>query len=162
MAKEFETYAKIETGGRKSIALVAHDNKKKELFKWVEKNLELLKPHKLCGTGTTSTIIREKFTLEIKSFLSGPVGGDQQLGAEIAEGKIDIVVFFWDPLEMQPHDPDVKALLRIAVLYDAIIAMNPSTADFVFSSPLIQQKYERKAIDTQTSLKERVKDLKDE
>lgn len=144
---------------KKNICLVAHDYKKRELFNWVEKHLDQLKRHKLYGTGTTGTLIRERFGLDVESFLSGPVGGDQQIGAAIAEGKIDILIFFWDPLEMQPHDPDVKALLRIAVLYDVIIITTPSTANFVFSSPLISRPYHRETIDTAKTLEERVAKL---
>ncbi len=144
---------------RKHICLVAHDHKKKELFDWMEGHIPLLKQHKLYGTGTTSTMIRERFNLEIESFLSGPVGGDQQIGAAIAEGKIDILIFFWDPLEMQPHDPDVRALLRIAVLYDVITITTPSTANFVFTSPFMQEKYRREMIDTSYTLEQRVQKL---
>ncbi len=152
----------VPTAAKKRIALVAHDNKKKELFDWVAQNTDKLKPHYLCGTGTTSTLIREKFGLEIKSFLSGPVGGDQQLGAAIAERRIDVLVFFWDPLEMQPHDPDVRALMRIAVLHDVIIAMNPSTANFVFNSEFMNTEYTRIAIDNASNLETRVKNLSQE
>lgn len=150
---------KIPAEAQKTIALVAHDNKKAELFAWIEKNIDKLKQHKLCGTGTTSTLIREKFGLDIKSFRSGPVGGDVEISAEIVKGNIDILIFFWDPMEMQPHDPDVKALLRIAVLHDAIIAMNTATADFIFSSKLIHAPFTRKAIDTEGNLKKRVSSM---
>lgn len=152
----------IETGARKRIAIVAHDHKKEELFDWIRDNVEMLRLHELCGTGTTSSLIRERFGLEITSFLSGPVGGDQQVGAAIAEQRIDVLVFFWDPLEAQPHDPDVKALLRIAVLYDVVVATNPASCDFVFSSPLMTEPYRRRGVNTQATLTMRVKELREQ
>lgn len=136
---------------RKSIALVAHDNRKKDLFEWVEWNVNVLIKHKLTCTGHTGNLvekaIRDKigkkslhdFTIE--KLRSGPLGGDQQLGAMITEGKIDFIIFFWDPMQPHPHDVDVKALLRIAVLYNIPIACNRSTADFMISSPLMEQDY---------------------
>lgn len=102
------------------------------------KNKDLLAKYQLCGTGTTSKLVAESTGLDVYRYLSGPLGGDQQIGAKIAEGQIDVVIFFWDPLSMQPHDPDVKALLRIAALYDVPIATNKATADFVLSSPLMR------------------------
>jgi len=138
----------------KNIALVAHDNRKKDLVEWVEWNVNNLLGHHLTCTGTTGQLVEQTIkvkllTLEndapinfvIHKLRSGPLGGDQQLGALIAEGKIDCVIFFWDPMEPQPHDVDVKALLRIAVLYNVPIACNRSTADFIISSPLMQQEY---------------------
>lgn len=116
---------------RKVIALIAHDNKKQEIVEWALKNKEILKNYDLCGTGHTAKLIAEATGLLVDALLPGPMGGDQQTGARIAEGKIDTVVFFWDPLSAQPHDPDVKALLRIAVVYDIPIATNKSTADCV-------------------------------
>lgn len=118
----------------KTIALIAHDNKKKEIVDWALKNKEALKHYDLCGTGHTAALIEEATGLPTKKFLSGPLGGDQQIGALIAEGKIDIAIFFCDPLQMQPHDPDVKALLRIAVVYDIPIATNQSTATCVLAA----------------------------
>ena len=153
---EEDDIQEIPTGAVKRIALVAHDNKKKDLLNWVKENRETLKLHNLCGTGTTSTLIREKFNLKIDSYMSGPVGGDQQIGADIAEGEIDILIFFWDPMEMQPHDPDVKALQRLAVLHDCVIATNRATANFVLSSPYLNKSYERKAIDAGGNLRRRV------
>lgn len=117
-----------------SIALIAHDNKKAEMIEWAKLNKDVLARYRLCGTGTTARLISENTGLNVKGYLSGPLGGDQQIGAKIAEGDIDLVIFFWDPLETQPHDPDVKALLRIAVVYDIPIATNKATADFVITS----------------------------
>lgn len=116
---------------RKTIALIAHDNKKHEIVNWTLANKEKLSKYDLCGTGTTAKLISEATGLTVKKYLSGPLGGDQQIGAKVAEGKIDIMIFFWDPLQAQPHDPDVKALLRIAVVYDIPMACNKSTADYI-------------------------------
>lgn len=118
----------------KTIALIAHDNKKADMVNWTLKNKDILGKFDLCGTGTTAKLVSEATDLPVKRYLSGPMGGDQQIGAKIAEGKIDLVIFFWDPLESQPHDPDVKALLRIAVVYDIPIATNRATADYVIHS----------------------------
>lgn len=132
----------------KRIALVAHDNRKKDLLKWVEKNMEVITKQKLTCTGTTGSLIEELLTkktnspIEIKKLKSGPLGGDQQLGALIANGEIDIVIFFWDPMQPQAHDVDVKALLRIAVLYNVPMACNISTADFIVSSVLFEGHYQ--------------------
>ncbi len=128
-------------GRQKTIALVAHDNKKDELLDWVMDNIDILRNHRLCGTGTTSRIIGEKTGLEIRAYKSGPLGGDQQIGAAIVNEEIDFLVFFWDPLEAQPHDPDVKALLRIGVLYDILIANNRPTADFIIRSKFMDEDY---------------------
>ena len=122
----------------KTIALIAHDNKKSEIVNWALKNKETLSKYELCGTGTTARLIAEATDLKVKRYLSGPLGGDQQIGAKVAEKKIDIVIFFWDPLESQPHDPDVKALLRISVVYDIPIATNRATADYVIHSTYIE------------------------
>lgn len=116
---------------RKTIALVAHDMKKPEIVKWATENKDVLKNYDLCGTGTTAKLIAEATGLEVKPYLSGPLGGDLEIGAKVAEGKINAVIFFWDPLQAQPHDPDIKALLRITVVYDVPIATNRSTADCV-------------------------------
>ena len=121
----------------KTIALIAHDNKKAAIVNWALKNKATLEKYNLCGTGTTAKLIAEATDLPVKRYLSGPLGGDQQIGAKVAEGKIDIVIFFWDPLESQPHDPDVKALLRIAVVYDIPIATNRATADYVIHSNML-------------------------
>ncbi len=121
---------------KKTIALIAHDNKKPEIVEWASNNVEILKNYNLCGTGTTSKRISDATGLDVKGYLSGPLGGDQQIGALTAEGKIDAIIFLCDPLEAQPHDPDVKALLRIAVLYDVPIATNISTANCILSTNL--------------------------
>lgn len=137
---------------QKNIALVAHDNRKQDLIAWVEWNVHLLLKHNLTCTGTTGRLlektIREKLVdsdipndFAIRKLASGPLGGDQQLGALITEGKIDLIIFFWDPMQPHPHDVDVKALLRIAVLYNIPIACNRSTADFMISSPIMEQEY---------------------
>jgi len=118
----------------KKIALIAHDSKKGEMVEWTKKNKSLLEKYSLCGTGTTSKRIAEATGLTVKGYLSGPLGGDQQIGAKVAEGDIDFIVFLCDPLTAQPHDPDVKALLRIANVYDVPIATNVSTADLVIKS----------------------------
>jgi len=141
----------------KTIALVAHDNRKRDLVEWVEWNWAKLLKHKLICTGTTGRLVEEALTkmkgkeaddhLQLTRLKSGPLGGDQQLGALIAEGKIDILIFFWDPMQAQPHDVDVKALLRIATVYNIPTATNRSTADFLISSPLIEQEYTPKLKD---------------
>ncbi len=121
----------------KTIALIAHDNKKKDIIRWASENKERLSKFNLCGTGTTAKLISEATGLNVKGYLSGPLGGDLQIGAKVAEKDIDVVIFIWDPLQAQPHDPDVKALLRIAALYDVPIATNISTADFMLHSDLL-------------------------
>ena len=132
---------------RKRIALIAHDNRKADMLEWARYNRVTLSSHELHGTGTTGALLARELDLDVNLYLSGPLGGDQQVGAAIAEGRIDVVVFFWDPLEPQPHDVDVKALLRIAVVYNVPIACNRATADFLLSSHLMDEEYERRLPD---------------
>jgi methylglyoxal synthase len=144
-----ENQHKLEMGTRKNIALIAHDNRKKELLEWVAFNKGTLSKHNLFGTGTTGGLITSKIGLEVHRYRSGPLGGDQQIGAGISEGTIDFMIFFWDPLQSQPHDVDVKALLRLSVLYNIPVACNRATADFLVSSPLLNGNYERIVYDFQ-------------
>ena len=137
----------IPMKARKRIALIAHDNRKSDLLDWARFNQGTLARHELYATGTTGGLLAGELDLNVTRFLSGPLGGDQQVGAGVAEGRIDFVIFFWDPLEPQPHDVDVKALLRIAVVYNVPIACNRATADFVLSSPLMDAEYERQVRD---------------
>jgi methylglyoxal synthase len=137
----------IPIGMRKRIALVAHDNRKQDLLEWARYNRGTLSEHSLFATGTTGRMLADKLGLEVTCLLSGPLGGDQQVGAMISDGSLDFMIFFWDPLKPQPHDPDVKALLRIAVLYNIPTACNRSTADFLISSPLMSQEYDRIQLD---------------
>jgi methylglyoxal synthase len=134
----------IAMSDRKRLALIAHDNCKGELLEWARYNRGTLADHDLYATGTTGGLLTSELGLPVVRFASGPLGGDQQVGAAIVEGRLDFVIFFWDPLEPHPHDVDVKALLRIAVVYNIPIACNRSTADFLLSSPLMQKKYERR------------------
>lgn len=154
-----DNFVTMEIGKAKHIALVAHDGKKKELVDWCDRNKEILKGHFLCGTGTTAKLISERTGLPVKGYCSGPLGGDQQIGAKIVEGRIDFVVFFSDPLTAQPHDPDVKALLRIAQVYDIPIANNRATADFMITSPLMNEKYDHQIINFHQNIKERASKL---
>lgn len=144
-----ENQHKLEMGTRKNIALIAHDNRKQELLEWVEYNKGTLSRHNLYGTGTTGGLITSKIGLDVYRYRSGPLGGDQQIGAGISEGTIDFMIFFWDPLQSQPHDVDVKALLRLSVLYNIPVACNRATADFLVSSPLLNGNYERIVYDFQ-------------
>ncbi|GAB4174889.1 MAG: methylglyoxal synthase [Calditrichia bacterium] len=130
-----------------SIALVAHDNKKKDLVDWVKYNKDKLEKCELFATGTTGTLVQKNVEIPVIRLQSGPLGGDQQLGALIADGKIDMLIFFWDPLEPLPHDPDIKALLRIAVVWNIPVACNRSSADFIISSPLFTEGYNRELPD---------------
>lgn len=138
---------------KKHIALVAHDHRKEDMLDWAEYNKNELAKHELYGTGTTGGLIQEKLNMHVNRFMSGPLGGDQQMGAAIAEGRIDILIFFWDPLQAQPHDVDVKALQRLSVVYNIPMASNRSAADFLITSPLMNQTYERFIVDYSNRLK---------
>ena len=146
-------------GRQKNIALIAHDHKKEQLVTWCNDNRDMLKNHKLCGTGTTARLITDKTGLTVKGYSSGPLGGDQQIGAKIVEGRIDLVIFFSDPLEAQPHDPDVKALLRIAQVYDIPMANNKATADFIITSGYMNEEYEHQVINYNQNIANRVESM---
>ncbi|HEY8399398.1 MAG TPA: methylglyoxal synthase [Flavihumibacter sp.] len=145
-------------GPRKRIAMVAHDKKKKEMVDWAEKNKTILARHELLATGTTGRLLEDHLDRPVKKLLSGPLGGDQQIGAMIAAGDIDILIFFWDPMEAQPHDSDVKALLRVAIAWNCVVACDPATADFVISSPLMSGAYEAAVPDYSNYLQRRIED----
>lgn len=138
-----EGTAKVPMGARKRVVLIAHDRRKEDLLEWVQYNAAVLREHDLAATGTTGAIIASRTGLPVQRFRSGPLGGDQQVGARIADGEVDVLIFFWDPLEPMPHDPDVKALLRLAVLYDIPTACNRATADFMVAAPLFHGEYQR-------------------
>lgn len=141
---------------RKRIAMVAHDNKKKDLIEWAEFNKVVLARHELIATGTTGKLLEQKLDRPVKSLLSGPLGGDQQIGALIAGGDIDLLIFFFDPMEAQPHDSDVKALLRVAVAWNCIVALDRATADFILTSPLMMDEYVASIPDYTTYLNRRI------
>lgn len=152
-------YITFTIAKQKRIALIAHDGKKHALIEWCETNKDILKNHFLCGTGTTARMISEYTGLPVKGYNSGPLGGDQQIGAKIVEGNVDFVVFFSDPLEAQPHDPDVKALLRIAQVYDIPMANNKATADFMITSSFMESEYEHKVMNFKQHISERAQKL---
>lgn len=154
-----QDYITLTIGKQKSIALIAHDGKKPDLIAWCEENKDILKNHFLCGTGTTARMITDKTGLPVRGYNSGPLGGDQQIGAKIVEGKIDFVIFFSDPLTAQPHDPDVKALTRIAQVYDIPIAVNKASADFMIRSFYMEEEYDHDVINFQKNIKERAEQL---
>ena len=144
---------------KKNIALIAHDGKKAELIQWCQDHKSILEKHFLCGTGTTARMITDKTGLPVKGYNSGPLGGDQQIGAKIVEGKVDFVVFFSDPLTAQPHDPDVKALMRIAQVYDIPMAVNKASADFMITSIYMEKEYDHDVINFHKNIKERSETL---
>lgn len=146
----------VTMAATKSVALVAHDNKKKELVAWCQKHQKDLAPHTLYGTGTTGAIIERDTGLKIHKLISGPLGGDQQIGALITEGKVDFLIFFWDPFEPLPHDPDVKALLRIAAVWNIPVACNHASADVMVHSTLFRGSFDRQVPDYEGYLKERM------
>lgn len=154
-----DNYITLTIGKKKNIALIAHDNKKQDLIKWCLENKDILLQHSLCGTGTTARMITDRTGLQVKGYNSGPLGGDQQIGAKIVEGRIDFVVFFSDPLTAQPHDPDVKALLRIAQVYDIPIANNRASADFMIHSDYMNEEYEHEVINFKKNIKDRSETL---
>ncbi|MFA9378174.1 MAG: methylglyoxal synthase [Lachnotalea sp.] len=154
-----DEYITLTLHKSKNIALIAHDNMKKELIEWCKENYDILKLHKLCGTGTTARMLTDQAGLIVKGYNSGPLGGDQQIGAKIVEGKIDLIIFFSDPLTAQPHDPDVKALLRISQVYDIPIANNRATADFIITSPYINNIYEHQVINFNKNVSDRASTL---
>lgn len=154
-----DNYITLKIEKQKKIALIAHDGMKKELIAWCEEHKETLKKHFLCGTGTTAKMVSEATGLPVKGYNSGPLGGDQQIGAQIVEGNIDFIIFFSDPLTAQPHDPDVKALLRIAQVYDIPIANNKATADFMITSKYMEEEYEHEVMDFKKNVENRAATL---
>lgn len=149
----------LTIGKQKNIALIAHDSKKRELIEWCDAHKDVLKMHFLCGTGTTARMITDATGLPVRGYNSGPLGGDQQIGAKIVEGRVDFVIFFSDPLAAQPHDPDVKALLRIAQVYDIPIANNKATADFMITSTYMEEEYSHDVLNFQRNVEVRAKTL---
>jgi len=148
------TVREILLARKKHVGLVAHDHKKKDLLEWCDFNKTTLSRHHLYATGTTGSLLEDRLGLPITKLKSGPLGGDQQMGAKIAEGEVDLMIFFWDPLQPQPHDPDVKALLRIAQVWNIPIASNRASADFMISSPLMQETYLRRVSVYERSLED--------
>lgn len=153
------SYSETIISKKKNIALIAHDNKKKELIEWCIEHKSILEKHELCGTGTTASLVSTKTGLEVNGYNSGPLGGDQQIGSRIVDGSVDLLIFFSDPLTAQPHDPDVKALLRIAQLYDIPIAHNRSSADFIITSKYMDETYVHHVIDYKETINKRVSEF---
>jgi len=154
-----DEFITLTLGKQKNIALIAHDGKKQEMLDWCEWNKEILSKHFLSGTGTTARIITERTGLPVRIYNSGPLGGDQQIGAKIVEGVIDFIVFFSDPLTAQPHDTDIKALLRIALVYDIPIATNRSSADFMITSPLMNEEYQHQVVNFHNAAQKRAEEM---
>lgn len=154
-----DDFITLTIGKKKNIALIAHDGKKAELMQWCQDHKSILEKHFLCGTGTTARMITDKTGLPVRGYNSGPLGGDQQIGAKIVEGKVDFVVFFSDPLTAQPHDPDVKALMRIAQVYDIPMAVNKASADFMITSIYMEKEYDHDVINFHKNIKERSETL---
>ncbi|MST73572.1 methylglyoxal synthase [Roseburia sp. MUC/MUC-530-WT-4D] len=154
-----DDFITLTIGKKKNIALIAHDGKKAELIQWCQNHKSILEKHFLCGTGTTARMITDKTGLPVRGYNSGPLGGDQQIGAKIVEGKVDFVVFFSDPLTAQPHDPDVKALMRIAQVYDIPMAVNKASADFMITSIYMEKEYDHDVINFHKNIKERSETL---
>ncbi len=152
-------YITLTIDKQKNIALIAHDSQKPSLINWCDENKDILKNHFLCGTGTTARMIADRTNLPVRGYNSGPLGGDQQIGAKIVEGRIDLIIFFSDPLTAQPHDPDVKALLRIAQVYDIPIANNKATADFLITSKFMDEEYNHDVINFQQNIAHRASTL---
>ncbi len=155
-------YVNVGMMKKKRIALVAHDNKKQDLIEWAKFNRGNLGDHEIYATGTTGKLLEQDLGFKVTRLQSGPLGGDQQLGAKISENKIDVLIFFWDPLEPQPHDPDVKALLRIAVVWNIPIACNRASADFIFSSPIMKEEYSRIVLDYNDYLTRDISEVENE
>ncbi len=154
-----QDYVTLTIGKQKNIALIAHDNRKSDIIEWCQENKEILKKHFLCGTGTTARMITEKTGLPVRGYNSGPLGGDQQIGAKVVEGRVDFIIFFSDPLTAQPHDPDVKALLRIAQVYDIPIANNKATADFMITSAYMDKEYNHQVQNFKKNVEDRANSL---
>ena len=159
VSKVANDYITFTIEPKKSIALIAHDGKKQELIKWCQDNYDILEKHTLCGTGTTAKMVANTTGLPVLGYNSGPLGGDQQIGAKITQAEIDMIIFFSDPLTAQPHDPDVKALLRIAQVYDIPIANNKATADFMISSKLMDMPYDHNVVNFKQNINERAQTL---
>ena len=154
-----EEFLTLTIGKQKNIALIAHDSQKPVIIQWCEEHKDILKEHFLYGTGTTARMITDRTGLPVRGYNSGPLGGDLQIGAKIVEGRIDFVIFFSDPLTAQPHDPDVKALLRISQVYDIPIANNRATADFLITSTLMDQEYDHQIVNFKRNIEHRANTL---